>query len=428
MIAIENNDIKIINYLLTNNKQIDVNVQTKYNGYTALHLPFLGNKMDDNATKQMILLLIKYKTIQLLPDYKTKQTPLHLAVVSNQNELCLKMIKIYFNNHKNDIDVLNQQSLPHKHTILHLSAIKNYINLCKLLLKLGANPFLKNIKNETFYETAKKYGHEGIVEVYNEMDEKDKEKFEQIEIIGEENKEKDEQKEEEKSLYSTQELRKRLAEKSNHNSNNYNNKYLQPQPHIHPNNCLVTNVNILPLKQNINNNYSFMNGNNTTINQRNSNKNQHTKTKVKSTNKSRKAFEPGHPKFERALQQLIEMRQKHAQGLLPSVRQFMKTIHMGFPNTNAVLKYYSNNYLNMTLDDFKRDYMVIGRVIGRPKKTNRYDYYDTSDSDTDSDSPQTNGCNNNNNNNNNSNLKTEEENSDVEMSLKCQNKNTGGTI
>eukprot|EP01084_Bolivina_argentea_P287928 494110_1 len=223
MIAIENNDIKIINYLLTNNKQIDVNVQTKYNGYTALHLPFLGNKMDDNATKQMILLLIKYKTIQLLPDYKTKQTPLHLAVVSNQNELCLKMIKIYFNNHKNDIDVLNQQSLPHKHTILHLSAIKNYINLCKLLLKLGANPFLKNIKNETFYETAKKYGHEGIVEVYNEMDEKDKEKFEQIEIIGEENKEKDEQKEEEKSLYSTQELRKRLAEKSNHNSNNYNN-------------------------------------------------------------------------------------------------------------------------------------------------------------------------------------------------------------
>eukprot|EP01084_Bolivina_argentea_P006044 11435_1 len=108
------------------------------------------------------------------------------------------------------------------------------------------------------------------------------------------------------------------------------------------------------------------------------------------------AFEAGHPRFERALQQLIEMRQKHPQGLLPSIRGFMQTIHMGFANTNAVVKYYANNYLNMTLDDFKRDYMVIRRVRaktrnntgGRPKKvTTKIKYDDKSDtSGSDSDS------------------------------------------
>ena len=43
------------------------------------------------------------------------------------------------------------------------------------------------------------------------------------------------------------------------------------------------------------------------------------------------------------------MRQKHPQGLLPSIRGFMQTIHMGFANTNAVLKCYAKNYLNMTV-------------------------------------------------------------------------------
>eukprot|EP01083_Nonionella_stella_P160393 524304_1 len=71
------------------------------------------------------------------------------------------------------------------------------------------------------------------------------------------------------------------------------------------------------------------------------------------------AFGAGHPRFERALQQLIEMRQKHPQGLVPSMRQFMKIIHMGFSNANAVVKYYANNELNMKVEDFKRYTMVI---------------------------------------------------------------------
>ncbi len=48
-------------------------------------------------------------------------TTLQLSIVTDQNELCLKMIKIYFNNnnHKNDINnTLNQQSLSHKHASL----------------------------------------------------------------------------------------------------------------------------------------------------------------------------------------------------------------------------------------------------------------------------------------------------------------------
>ena len=70
----------------------------------------------------------------------------------------------------------------------------------------------------------------------------------------------------------------------------------------------------------------------------------------------------------------------HPLGLLPSVRQFMCTVHMGYPKTNDVLKYYANNYLNMKVnylsfslwhtdidhtneikqvDDFKRKYMKL---------------------------------------------------------------------
>ena len=44
-----------------------------------------------------------------------------------------------------------------------------------------------------------------------------------------------------------------------------------------------------------------------------------------------KEFEPGNPKFDKALRKLRKMRQQNKSGNLPSVRGFMRQVHLGFP-------------------------------------------------------------------------------------------------
>ena len=82
---------------------------------------------------------------------------------------------------------------------------------------------------------------------------------------------------------------------------------------------------------------------------------------------SRIPFGPGNDKFEYCLKMLLELRWEDPNGNLPSVRGFMSKVKLGFGNANIVLKHYANKYLNITLEQLKKEYMVVRRV----KKPNK---------------------------------------------------------
>eukprot|EP01083_Nonionella_stella_P014853 41594_1 len=80
------------------------------------------------------------------------------------------------------------------------------------------------------------------------------------------------------------------------------------------------------------------------------------------THNTMREFKVGNPKFDAALSRLKSMRKAHSEGHLPSLRGFMKAVHLGFPKANAVLKYYAQKEMNMTLDAFKHQFMVLRQM------------------------------------------------------------------